>query len=78
MTDGRRGRPFSVLAALTSLPNLLTAVRLALSLQNAALKKAGLAGKSETTILNEIHSVIPQIITYERQARQAWACRKLS
>jgi protein arginine kinase len=29
-------------------------------------------GKSETTILNEIHSVIPQIITYERQARQAW------
>src|SRR5438128_641018 len=26
-------------------------------------------GKSETTILNEIHSVIPQIITYERQAR---------
>jgi protein arginine kinase len=29
-------------------------------------------GKSETTILNEIHSVIPQIITYERQARQSW------
>jgi protein arginine kinase len=29
-------------------------------------------GKSETNILNEIHSVIPQIITYERQARGAW------
>jgi protein arginine kinase len=29
-------------------------------------------GKSETTILNEIQSVIPQIVTYERQARQAW------
>lgn len=29
-------------------------------------------GKSETTILNEIHSVIPQIVTYERQARQTW------
>ena len=29
-------------------------------------------GKSETTILNEIHSVIPQIITYERQARSSW------
>src|SRR5438093_1402657 len=29
-------------------------------------------GKSETTILNEIHSVIPQIITYERQARASW------
>ena len=29
-------------------------------------------GKSETTILNEIHGVIPQIITYERQARQSW------
>ena len=29
-------------------------------------------GKSETSILNEIHGVIPQIITYERQARQAW------
>ncbi len=29
-------------------------------------------GKSETHILNEIHSVIPQIITYERQARQSW------
>jgi protein arginine kinase len=29
-------------------------------------------GKSETGILNEIHSVIPQIITYERQARQTW------
>jgi protein arginine kinase len=29
-------------------------------------------GKSETTILNEIHSVIPQIITYERQARTSW------
>jgi protein arginine kinase len=29
-------------------------------------------GKSETTILNEIHGVIPQIITYERQARTAW------
>jgi protein arginine kinase len=29
-------------------------------------------GKSETQILSEIHSVIPQIITYERQARGAW------
>jgi protein arginine kinase len=29
-------------------------------------------GKSETHILNEIHGVIPQIITYERQARQSW------
>ena len=29
-------------------------------------------GKSETTILNEIHGVIPQIITYERQARTSW------
>ena len=29
-------------------------------------------GKSETAILNEIHSVIPQIIKYEREARQAW------
>jgi len=29
-------------------------------------------GKSETSILNEIHSVIPQIITYERQARTSW------
>ncbi len=29
-------------------------------------------GKSETTVLNEIHSVIPQIISYERQARQSW------
>ncbi|HKB42334.1 MAG TPA: protein arginine kinase [Gemmataceae bacterium] len=29
-------------------------------------------GKSETTILNDIHSVIPQIITYERQARASW------
>jgi protein arginine kinase len=29
-------------------------------------------GKSEQGILNEIHSVIPQIITYERQARQSW------
>ena len=28
-------------------------------------------GKSETTILQEIREVIPQIITYERQARQA-------
>jgi len=28
-------------------------------------------GKSETTILAEIRNVIPQIITYERQARQA-------
>lgn len=28
-------------------------------------------GKSETTILNEIREVIPQIITYERQARTA-------
>ncbi len=29
-------------------------------------------GKSETGILNEIHGVIPQIITYERQARTSW------
>ena len=29
-------------------------------------------GKSEQGILNEIHSVIPQIITYERQARTSW------
>lgn len=29
-------------------------------------------GKSETGILNEIHGVIPQIILYERQARQSW------
>jgi protein arginine kinase len=29
-------------------------------------------GKSETTILNDNHSVIPQIITYERQARTLW------
>jgi protein arginine kinase len=29
-------------------------------------------GKSETGILNEIHSVIPQIISYERQARTSW------
>ncbi len=29
-------------------------------------------GKSETTILTEIHGVIPQIITYERQARASW------
>lgn len=29
-------------------------------------------GKSERKILEEIHSVIPQIITYERQARDAW------
>jgi protein arginine kinase len=29
-------------------------------------------GKSEQNILNEIHSVIPQIIAYERQARQSW------
>jgi protein arginine kinase len=29
-------------------------------------------GKSETNILNEIHSVIPQIIDYERQARLTW------
>ncbi len=29
-------------------------------------------GKSETGILGEIHGVIPQIITYERQARAAW------
>jgi protein arginine kinase len=28
-------------------------------------------GKSETTIINEIRDVIPQIIAYERQARQA-------
>ena len=29
-------------------------------------------GKSETGILGEIHGVIPQIISYERQARAAW------
>src|SRR6059058_660795 len=29
-------------------------------------------GKSEQNILNEIHSVIPKIIAYERQARQSW------
>jgi protein arginine kinase len=29
-------------------------------------------GKAETTILSEIQSVIPQIITYERQARTSW------
>lgn len=29
-------------------------------------------GKSENAILNEIYSVIPQIIDYERQARVAW------
>jgi len=29
------------------------------------------SGKSETTILGEIRDVIPQIITYERQARTA-------
>jgi protein arginine kinase len=29
-------------------------------------------GKSETAILSEIQSVIPQIVTYERQARQSW------
>jgi protein arginine kinase len=29
-------------------------------------------GKSETTILNEIQGVIPQIISYERQARTSW------
>jgi protein arginine kinase len=29
-------------------------------------------GKSEQTLLNEIHGVIPQIITYERQARTSW------
>src|SRR5215471_11825836 len=29
-------------------------------------------GKSETQILNEIHSVIPQIIRYERVARTTW------
>jgi protein arginine kinase len=29
-------------------------------------------GKAETTILNEIQGVIPQIITYERQARVSW------
>src|SRR6185312_13078548 len=29
-------------------------------------------GKSETQILNEIHGVIPQIVTYERQARTSW------
>src|SRR5262249_27151952 len=29
-------------------------------------------GKSETQILQEIHSVIPQIVRYERDARQSW------
>src|SRR5262249_40984961 len=29
-------------------------------------------GKSEQALINEIHSVIPQIITYERQARASW------
>src|SRR3954451_23402657 len=29
-------------------------------------------GKSESQILNEIHGVIPQIVTYERQARLSW------
>jgi protein arginine kinase len=29
-------------------------------------------GKSEATILSEIHGVIPQIITYERTARLSW------
>jgi len=29
-------------------------------------------GKSESTILAEIHGVIPRIIEYERQARQTW------
>src|SRR5919199_4700827 len=29
-------------------------------------------GKSESAILKEIHSVIPQIVSYERQARQSW------
>src|SRR5438094_7891484 len=29
-------------------------------------------GKSETTILSEIHSVIPRIIEYEREARRSW------
>ena len=29
-------------------------------------------GKSESQILSEIHSVIPQIIKYEREARQTW------
>jgi len=29
-------------------------------------------GKSESTILSEIHGVIPRIIEYERQARQSW------
>jgi protein arginine kinase len=29
-------------------------------------------GKAETTILNEIQSVIPQIISYERTARTSW------
>ena len=33
-------------------------------------------GKSETGILNEIHGVIPQIITYERQARHELAARQ--
>ena len=33
-------------------------------------------GKSETTILNEIREVIPQIIAYERQARQTLAARE--
>ena len=31
-------------------------------------------GKSETSILNEIHGVIPQIIDYERQARHDAGC----
>jgi protein arginine kinase len=29
-------------------------------------------GKSESAILQEIQSVIPQIVTYERQARESW------
>src|SRR5207245_2477699 len=29
-------------------------------------------GKSETQILGEIHSVIPQIISYERISRESW------
>ncbi len=29
-------------------------------------------GKSESGILSEIHSVIPQIVNYERQARTSW------
>ena len=31
-------------------------------------------GKSETTILTEIRDVIPQIISYERQARASLDC----